>query len=46
MTRIFKPFVEECKSLRQTGLQWQDTVDHSIKTANVYALCDAVAQPF
>lgn len=39
MTKIFKPFVEEWKSLGQTGFQWQDTVDHSIKTANVYALC-------
>ncbi|KAI7789722.1 hypothetical protein IRJ41_011699 [Triplophysa rosa] len=48
MTTFLKPFVEECKSLRQTGLQWQDPVDHSIKTVKVYALCaicDAVARP-
>lgn len=46
MSSFLKPFVEECKSLGQTGLQWQDPVDHSIKTAKVYALCaicDAVA---
>ncbi len=48
MTSFLKPFVEECKSLGQMGLQWQDPVDHSIKTSKVYALCaicDAVARP-
>ncbi len=48
MSSFLKPFVEECKSLGQMGLQWQDPVDHSIKTSKVYALCaicDAVARP-
>ncbi|XP_073727054.1 uncharacterized protein [Misgurnus anguillicaudatus] len=48
MASFLKPFVEECKSLGQTGLQWQDPVEHTVKTAKVYALCsicDAVARP-
>lgn len=48
MTSFLKPFVEECKSLGQTGLQWQDPENHSVKTTKVNALCairDAVARP-
>ncbi|XP_076833120.1 uncharacterized protein LOC143478075 isoform X2 [Brachyhypopomus gauderio] len=48
MTSFFKPFVEECNSLAQTGVQWQDPNDQLVKTVRVFplcAICDAVARP-
>ncbi|XP_030299005.1 uncharacterized protein LOC115597316 isoform X10 [Sparus aurata] len=48
MTCFFKPFVEECANLSQTGFKWHHPIDQSWRNVKVHPLCcvcDAVARP-